>query len=439
MDETILITHCTLLKEGPHLLQDGFILVKNGLIADTGAMKTLESPPEGIVINGNGKLAIPGLINGHNHSPMTLFRGMADDLPLHDWLHNHIFPAESQFVSEEMVYWCSKLAAIEMIMSGTTCVADGYFHSDQTATAFEEAGLRAVVAHGILDFPAPGVPDPSKNIEVVERFIQKWRNMSQLITPGVFAHSPYTCSAGTLKRAKKLADTYDVRFFIHLAEMEDEKNMLLDPAGATPAQHLKNLGILDENCVLIHSIWLTDEDIEIIHDSSCSVVTCPQSNYKLASGVIRAQEMSEIGIPVGLGTDGCASNNSLDMFREMDIYAKSQKVFNSDPTVFSAEKVFDAATEINNRVLNLQGDYSIKENCRADIVLIDLQKPHLTPFYNQDILVYGVRGSDVDTVIINGKPVLRDKKITTCDTAEIMDKVLEFANRLKNDVHFKNN
>jgi 5-methylthioadenosine/S-adenosylhomocysteine deaminase len=427
MPKTTLIHHCHIVKDAAQLQRNGYVLIEGRQICGTGPMSALPDVHADVTIDGTNTVAIPGLINAHNHSPMTLFRGMADDLELHDWLHNHIFPAEAAYVSPEMVYWCSKLAAAEMVLSGTTCVADGYFFPEQTAAAFEEAGLRAVVAHGILDFPAPGVPDPSRNIAVVETFLQKWRNRSTLITPGVFAHSPYTCSPDTLQRAKKLADRYDVPFFVHLAESAGEQQMIISPAGSSPLRHLHALGILDPNCVLVHAIWLDDEDLDILAATGAHVVLCPQSNCKLASGRSRAVDMVKRGLSPGLGTDGCAGNNSMDMFREMDFFAKSQKVQHHDPTIFTAEDVFSMATEGNNKILGYDSPVAIQSGNNADIVLIDLQAPHLTPFYNQDLLVYSARGSDVATVIIDGELIVRERMIQSYDLKETQRRVMQLA------------
>jgi len=431
MSNSILILNCNIAKEASILQRDSYVQIEKGIVNEIGAMTNAPSLDSATIIDGTDKLLIAGLINGHNHSPMTLFRGMADDLELNDWLHNHIFPAEAQHVSAEMVYWCSKLAAAEMLLSGTTCVADGYFFSDQTARAFEEAGIRAVVAHGILDFPAPGVPDPSKNIETVDTFIQTWKNRSTTITPAVFSHSAYTCSPLTLQKAKQLADDNGIRFFIHLAESRHEQGIIIDPAGSSPVKHLHNLNILDSNCVCVHAIWLDDEDLDILAASGAHVIICSQSNFKLASGYSRAADMVKRGIQIGLGTDGCASNNSLDMFREMDMFAKSQKVHNMDPTIFPASQVFQAATSNTNRILGLHSSATVSCGDRADLVLLDLKAPHLSPFYNQDLLVYGARGSDVDCVIVDGRIIVKDKNLLTIDLDITQRKVIEFAKALQ--------
>lgn len=374
---------------------------------------------------------MPGLINGHNHCAMTLFRGLADDLELSDWLHNHIFPAEKAHVSREMVYWCARLAAAEMILSGTTCVADGYFFSNDSARALADCGMRAVVGHGIVDFPAPSVPDPKKNISTVAEFIDRWKGVDPLITPAVFAHAPYTCSPTTLRRAKELADTTNVRFFTHIAESPKEIDMIINMQAQTPVGHLKKLDLLDSNSVLIHAVWLEDEDLEAIEQSGAHVVTCPQSNLKLASGIARIPEMLSRNISLGIGTDGCASNNSLDIFREMDILAKLHKLNSIDATALPAKEVFKAATTGNAKLLGFNNLGTIEVGSKADIILLDLKTPHLTPFYNADLLVYSASGSDVHTSMINGKIVMEDRKICSFDLNETMAKVKEIASTIK--------
>lgn len=430
MQNSILILNCIIAQQGSILQRNSYILVEDGYISAAGPMNRSLPDWSGRVVDAQGSLVISGLINGHNHSPMTLFRGMADDLDLTDWLHNHIFPAEAAHVNQEMVYWCSKLAAAEMLLSGTTCAADGYFHADSIAEAFSDIGIRGVIAQGVVDFPAPGVPDPKDNLTVAKEFIEKWKDNSSLITPAVFAHSPYTCSPETLIKTKRLADLNNVRFFIHIAESKHEQAAILSPEGETPLQHLHNLGLLDETCVLIHGVWLNDEDIGLIKHSGAHVIVCPQSNFKLASGRGKALQLVTSGIEIGLGTDGCASNNSLDMFREMELLAKSQKVFHNDPTVFSAESVLRMATRNTNRSLGLSPGGELRTGQRGDLVLIDVNSPHLTPLYSQDLLAYGVKGSDVQTVVVGGEVVVHKRKLQRCSLSEILSRVQQMAQKL---------
>lgn len=432
MPNDLLLTNCTLLTEpSAPLRKQHFVKVTDGRIAALGPMDQCPETPARETIDADDNLLVPGLVNGHNHCAMTLFRGLADDLKLSAWLQDHIFPAEAAHVNPDMVYWCTLLAAAEMLLSGTTTVADGYFFSGQAARALRDAGMRAVVAHGIVDFAAPSVPDPSKNIATVAAFLDQWQGCSSRVNPAVFAHAPYTCSPQTLRRAKTLADRRGVRFFIHLAESRAEQQMIIDPQGPTPVSHLANLGILDDNCICVHAVWLDDTDLDILADSGASVITCPQSNLKLAAGVARVVELLDRGVPVGIGTDGCASNNSLDMFREMDVLAKIQKASPLDATALPAGDAWRCATATGARILGLPGHGVIGTGAPADLILLDSTRPHLTPLYNSDLLVYAASGSDVTTVIIDGTVVVRDRQILSFDLAEVYRRVAPLAERLR--------
>lgn len=422
--QSILITNVTLFTDPESALSSNqYLLCQDDTIHSFGPMESLPEAGDAHIIDGTGKLLMPGLINGHNHCAMTLFRGLADDLELSEWLNENIFPAEAKQVNPEMVYWCTKLAAAEMILSGTTTVADGYFHEDQAARALQESGMRAIPAQGIIDFPAPGVPDPAKNIDAVESFLKKWQGKNNRITPGIFAHSPYTCSPETLQRAKALATKYQAPFFIHIAESRQEQQMIMNPQGTSPVKHLSALDLLDEKTILIHCVWLDDADRKIIQESQSGVVVCPQSHFKLASGIAATSDMDEMGIRIGIGTDGSASNNSLDIFREMDILAKSQKLRTLNATAMPAKRVLAAATGNNAKILGLADLGEIKKGFRADVLLLDMKQAHLQPFYNSDLLVYSASGADVDTVIINGKIVVRKRKLLTFDLDECMTEV----------------
>lgn len=383
--------------------------------------------PDAKVVDCQGKLVMPGLINGHNHCAMTLFRGLADDLKLSEWLHGHIFPAEKKCVSPEMVYWCSRLAVAEMLLSGTTTVADAYFFSHESARAISDCGMRAVIGHGTLDFPTPSVPDPKKNVEAAALFVDSWNGKNPLITPAVFAHAPYTCSPATLTKTKELANKRGVRFFTHIAESKQEPEMIINLQDKTPLKHLNALGLLDENSVLVHAVWLDDDDVDIIARSGAHVVTCPQSNAKLASGIANITDMLEKNITVGLGTDGCASNNSLDMFREMDSLAKIHKLKGLDATALPAQQVIATATTANAELLGLPGLGTLAAGNPADLIILDLQAPNLTPFYSPDLLVYSGCGSNVENVMINGQMVVENREILSFDLQETLFRIRELA------------
>lgn len=427
----VLISNVTLITSPKTpLLSEQWLLVEGDTIHSFGAMDAIPSTTDAQHIDGTGKLLMPGLINGHNHCAMTLFRGLADDLELGEWLNKHIFPAEAKHVTPEMVYWCSKLAAAEMILSGTTTVADGYFHEDQAARAFLETGMRAVPAQAIIDFPAPGVPNPSQNIETAETFLKEWQNKDSRITPALFAHSPYTCSPKTLQRTKALAQKYNTTFFIHAAESRHEQQIIMDPQGTSPIKHLASLDLLDSSTVLIHCVWLDNTDREIIAEKNAGVIICPHSHCKLASGIAEVTKMKALQIQTGLGTDGCASNNNLDMFQEMDLLAKSQKLRTLDATALPAQHALTAATTGNAAILGLRKLGRIEAGYKADIILLNINQPHLQPCYSQDFLTYNATGADVDTAIINGEIVLKNRQFTSLDVNECITMVQTFARKL---------
>jgi len=383
------------------------------------------------VIKATDRLVMPGLINAHNHAAMSLLRGVADDLPLNKWLHEYIFPIESTFVNEEFVYWGTLLAGWEMLSTGTTCFADGYFCEDGAVKACNDLGIRAILAQGIIDLPAPGVPEPEQNIAQAEQFLKKWQGYSDLIIPALFAHAPYTCSASTLKRAKQLAQTYQTFLFIHVAESKWEVEQIKKEHGLTPVAYLESLGILDEKTVIVHANWVSEEDIKIIRNTGVGVVHNPESNLKLASGLCPVPKLLLKNIPVALGTDGPASNNNLDMFQEMNTTAKIHKVSYLDPTIMPAKSVLEMATIIPSSIFKLN-TAKLKENAIADIIIINLKQPHLFPIYNPYChLVYAVDGADVETVIVNGKVLVEDKRLISVDIEKIKYEVLNLATQIK--------
>jgi 5-methylthioadenosine/S-adenosylhomocysteine deaminase len=434
MKTDILITDiCLPGKQGEQpIIKNCCLTICGDAIQHIGPASDFTDIEAAAVINGRNQLAIPGLINTHCHGAMTLFRGLADDLELTNWLNDHIFPAEAANVNPDMVYWCTKLAAAEMILSGTTTVADGYFFEHDAARAFADAGMRAVAAQGVIDFPAPGVPDPANNVSAAGEFIDYWQLKNPLITPAVFAHSPYTCSGATLQKAKELARTKKIPLFIHVAESRFEADMITDMQGGSPIRHLDALGILDPATVCIHCVWADEEDMVVLAESGAGVVVCPQSHLKLASGIAPLETMLNKGIPVGLGTDGAAGNNSLDMFREMDICAKIQKIRFLDPVAVPAAEVLAMATTGGASVLGMETSIgSLTAGKKADIILINLDTPHLQPMQGTDLLVYAAGGADVQTVFINGQLIMQDRKLLSFDLAGTMHQVRLLADEIK--------
>jgi 5-methylthioadenosine/S-adenosylhomocysteine deaminase len=434
MKTDILITNiCLPGKPGKNPIVDNCcITVNDDTIQHIGPEADFKNIEAATVINGQNQLALPGLINTHCHAAMTLFRGLADDMELVQWLNDYIFPAEAANVNDDMVYWCTKLAAAEMILSGTTTVADGYFYEHDAARAFADAGIRAVAAQGIIDFPAPGVPDPADNIIATNDFIDHWQKRNPLITPAVFAHSPYTCSNTTLQRAKELARDKGVSFFIHVAESKSEPDMISDMQGKSPIRHLDALGILDPATVCVHCVWADEEDLDILAARGAKAVVCPQSHLKLASGISPLADMLAKGIRVGLGTDGAAGNNGLDMLREMDICAKVQKIRNLDPVAVPAADIMGAATVGGAAVIGMEKKIgALSPGMKADIILVNFNAPHLQPMHGIDLLVYAAGGGDVQTVLINGKLVMLERELLSFDLPETMHQVRQLADRIQ--------
>jgi 5-methylthioadenosine/S-adenosylhomocysteine deaminase len=420
--------------EGEEPLRDSALLIRGDRIAGLMAPGEDNPPFEGAqVLDATDCLVMPGLVNAHGHTAMTLFRGLADDLPLKQWLFEKIFPAEAQHLSEENVYWGALLGCLEMIASGTTTVSDGYFFQDATARAFQKAGLRALVAQGVIDFPAPGVPDPARNLAVGKAFIERWYHVTDLIRPGLFCHSLTTCSDRTLHGAMTISQQFSRPLQIHLSETNEEASEVIRRTGKRPVMHLRDLGILNQSLIGVHAVHLEDEEIRLLAENKVGIVHCPESNMKLASGTARIPELLKEGLVVGLGTDGCASNNNLDLFKEMDTAAKLGKVGTLDPVNTGAATVLRMATTCGAKVLGLEKEVGTLEiGKKADIITLDLRKPHLVPLYNPvSTIVYSASGSDVRDVIVNGRVLMKDRTFTDLDAEEVMARVREISGKIR--------
>ncbi len=422
-----LITNGTILTMDAEsrVIKNGSVAIKDSRIVWLGAGHEIVQGRTGQVIDAKGGIIMPGLINTHTHVPMTLFRGLADDLPLDIWLNQHIFPAEATFINNENVAVGTQLACAEMLMAGTTCFCGGYFLEDRIAREVAKTGMRAVLGQGVIDFPAPGVPDPQENIAAAVAFVKKWRDYSALIQPAIFCHSAYTCSAATLNTAKSAARDLGVIFQIHVAETKQEAGMIQSGADQSPVQYLHRQDILDADTLLVHAVWVDDDDIVTIKESGAAVSHNPESNMKLASGIAPVPKYLAAGIPVGLGTDGCASNNDLDLFAEMDMAAKLHKVNLLDPSTTDANTILRMATIEGARAIGLDTHIgSIESGKQADLIVIDTRQPHLVPLYNAvSQVVYAVRGSDVRDVMVAGKLLVRDRSLITLDWEDIFGRV----------------
>jgi 5-methylthioadenosine/S-adenosylhomocysteine deaminase len=400
------------------IIADGLICIKDRRLARVEARAdSAPLPRADKIVDAKGMIILPGLVNAHTHMPMTLFRGLADDLPLQQWLQEHIFPAEATHINSKSVQLGTDLACAEMILSGTTTCCDGYFLEGDVAAAVNRCGMRAVLGHGVIDFPAPGLPDPAQNITTAVKFAEKWLETSPLIKPSIFCHSPYTCSAKTLQAAKKAADEYSLLFQIHVAETRNERNLIQSDLVASPVQYLDHLEIIDAHTLLVHGVWLDEADIDIIAQRGAAVAHNPESNMKLAAGIA----------PLPEGTDGCASNNNLDLFQTMDTAAKLHKVRKLDPTTVAAESVLGMATLGGARAIGLDREIgSLEVGKKADLIILNARQPHLVPLYHPvSHIVYSARGSDVTTVIIDGRFVLEDRRMLTINLDEVLENTIE--------------
>ncbi len=414
------------------LLDNGAVAVRGDRIAGIGTSAELNSKYDAVrTISARGKIVLPGLINTHNHAPMVLFRGIADDLKLLDWLENYIFPAEAKNVTREFVEWGTRLACLEMIRSGTTTYADMYYFEDQVAEATSQAAMRGVLGETIIQFPVPDNKTPEQALAYTEKFIKRWKG-SPLITPAVAPHAPYTNSGETLKACKALADKYGVPFIIHVSETRDEGRQIKEKYGTTSTLWLQQLGVLGPNVLFNHAVWLTEEDMEVVRKHGVAVSHNPESNMKLASGTAPISRMLALGIPVGLGTDGAASNNNLDMFEVMDFAAKLHKLISLDPTVLPARQVVEMATIGGARALHMDKDIgSLEPGKKADFILVDTGMAHALPLYNvYSQLVYDLKGADVRTSVIDGKVVMLDGRVLTLDDAKTKQKARELQTRV---------
>ena len=415
------------------VLEDGAVAVKGGEIVAVGPSAAVRREYRGKKIDdGNGRMLVPGMINTHGHAAMTLFRGLADDMPLKTWLEDFIWPAEAEFMNANSVRLGTDLAIAEMLRSGTTTFNDMYFFMDEVGEAAASAGMRAVISEVVIDFPTSSHQAPEDALQYSEMLAKKWKG-HPLITVSIAPHAPYTCSPELLKAARTLADRYGLPIHTHLSETDWEMSEIVGKYGETPVAHMAQLGLLDGPLIAAHAVVLTDADIDILAAHGVGVAHNPQSNMKLGSGVAPVPAMLKAGVTVGLGTDGAASNNDLDMFGEMDAAAKLHTVAAKDPSVMDARTVVAMATRGGAKVLGLSDKIgSIEEGKRADLVLIDLDRPHLTPLYDPySHIVYAVRGGDVQTVIIDGRIVMENGKLLTIDEAVIMKKARELAAEIR--------
>ena len=412
------------------LIDNGAVAIRGQRIVGVGKRADIEKQFQARVhVNRPDDILMPGLINTHTHAAMSLFRGIADDMKLQDWLNKFIFPAEAKNVTPDFVLWGTRLACLEMMLSGTTTFVDMYYFEDRAAQATREAGMRAILGETMIRFKSPDAATPQDMLRFTEKFLQQYHD-DPLIIPAVAPHAIYTNNDADLKAARALANKYHAPLTMHLSETKTENDDALRTRHMTPTRLVESLGVLDGWTIVAHGVWLDASDARILKAHGTGVAHCPSSNMKLASGIAPVVRLLGLGIPVGLGTDGPAgSNNDFDLMEEMNLAADLQKVSTGDPTVIPAEQAVAMATILGARAAGLDKEIgSLETGKRADLITLRLDRPHAVPLYHvYSQIVYALKGSDVEDVAVNGKPIVRNGRSLTLDPAPILAKAKEYA------------
>ncbi len=420
------------MDQSRRVIPDGGIAVSQGRIVAIGARAEIERRYSSRQkINASGKVITPGLINGHTHVPMVLFRGLADDLDLQEWLTKYIFPAEAKNVTEEFVRVGARLGLAEMIRGGTTTYCDMYYFEDAIADETAKAGVRGVLGETVIDFPVADNKTNAEAMAYVEKFVARWKG-HELIVAAIAPHAPYTVSEDHLKAARAFSDRTGAPIVTHISETKREVDDSVKAKGASPVAYLERIGFLNDKVIAAHMVWPQGSDISILKRRGVGVIHNPQSNMKLASGVAPVPKMMTENLLVGLGTDGAASNNDLNMWEEMDTVAKLHKVFTGDPKVISAQQAFELATIRGAEALHLEKEIgSLETGKRADLVVIDRDTLNQIPLYNvYSDLVYATKASDVETVVINGRIVMRNRRLLTLNETTIKTEARAYRDRI---------
>ena len=429
-DNTILIKNALILNPDNFLDKKQSLLIKNDLIAEI-APEIGEDDVDKI-IDADGKILLPGLINTHTHLSMTLFRGLADDLSLDSWLNDHIWPMEAN-LNGDYCYIGALLGAVELIKSGTTTFSDMYFYMEDVARAVDEAGIRAVLSYGMIDFG-----DAEKRENEIKENLDLFNNCHNTADGRIKVffgpHSPYTASKELLIKVRELADEYNMGIHIHVSETEKEINDSLDEKGLRPFEYLDEIGFLGPDVVAAHCVWLSDDEIEIIKKHDVKISHNPCSNMKLASGIAPVSKLIDNDICVSIGTDGASSNNNLDLIEELKTASLLQKVSTLDPKVLTSDETLAMGTIKGAEALGLDSEIgSIDVGKKADIILIDRNSANMVPDSSSlsSNVIYSANGSNVDTTICNGKILMENKKLTILDEQEIYDKAKQAIKELK--------
>jgi 5-methylthioadenosine/S-adenosylhomocysteine deaminase len=431
----LLVAGGTVLTVDPRdtIFPDGAVAIRDGTIAAVGPRKRIERRFRARrAIDAAGGLILPGFVNAHTHVAMTLLRGVRDDVDLMTWLEKFMFPLEARFVSPEFVRWGSRLACWEMIASGTTTFADGYFFEEEVARAADDAGLRAVPGEGIFDVPTPDAKTAAEGLARGERLLSDWSGHPR-ITPALAPHAVYTVGPETFRKTMDLAGRYGAPVLTHLSESGGEIAMVRERYGATPVRHLAAHGLLGPSLVAAHCVRVDDEEIAILGESGVGVVHCPESNMKLASGVAPVAKMLAARLRLGLGTDGAASNNDLDMVGEMGSAARLHKVAGLDPTAAPARAVLRMATIGGAAALHMEERIgSLEAGKRADVIVVDLSGPNALPLFDPaSHLVYSARSDAVQTVVVEGKILMERRRVKTIDVESVRRYARRFGGKIR--------
>jgi 5-methylthioadenosine/S-adenosylhomocysteine deaminase len=416
------------------ILEDGAIAVKGDSIQALGPQAEIESKYSATQkIDARGKLVLPGFINGHTHAPMVLLRGLKDDVTLDVWLKNYIFPAEARNVNEQFVRWGTRLAAAEMIRSGVTTFVDMYYFEDAIAEETKAAGMRGILGESWLDFPVPDNKNEAEAAAYTEKFLQRWQGDS-LIHAAVAPHSIYLCSPKTLHDVQALAQKYRAPILIHVAEIKKELDDSLGQNKATPVEYMEHLGLLGPDVIAAHCVWVNESDSKLLAKHQVGCVHNPSSNMMLSSGVAPVIEERAAGVAVGLGTDGpSGSNNDLNLMEEIDLAAKLQKITKMDPRALGAKAAVEMATIEGARAVHLDKEIgSLEVGKKADLILLNLDVPNAVPMYDvYSQVAYALKASDVESVVIGGRTVMRDHRLLTINEPEVLAKAREYGRKVE--------
>lgn len=419
------------MNDNMDLIQNGSMLIENGKIKNITAETMHDDEAE--ITDAGGMILMPGFVNTHTHLPMTMLRGYADDLPLHEWLTEHIFPAEARMVTPENIRIATQLALIEMIKAGTVCFNDMYFFENIIAEETKKAGIRGVMGESLIDFPTATFKTVQEGIALTEKLIGQWQG-DPIIHPSVCTHAPYTCSKETLQKAKKLADKHHTLLQIHLAETRKEITDITAKTGMPPAEYLHAIGLLDRNVIAAHCVWLNPHEIELMAATGTAIGHCPKSNLKLASGIADTETYLKAGITVGIGTDGTASNNTLDMVEEMRFAALLPKVTHDNPEAVNASTALRMATINGARALGLEKiTGSLEPGKSADLILVNSQATNMIPIYNEySAIVYAMNSKNIKHAMVNGEWIMKNRIVLNIDKEKTTQAILRLAHKKEN-------